>query len=272
MGMAEGGGLHREVEVELLLALPEATSGALAVELAGGLPTVGETLTLESSGGEVVSAEHADAHGTRLRLFDAPAGDLRIAYRAAIEGRAPAATADAGDRFVGIRPSRYAPSDALGELARSEFGGLRGVELVHAVGDWVHSRLEYDPGATTPTGGALETLDAGRGVCRDYAHLVAALLRALDVPARVVAVYAPGLRPPDFHAVVEALVDDRWLVVDATRLAPRATMARIATGRDAADTAWITTTGADIEVRGMSVRASADPLPSEDPTAPVALG
>ena len=39
----------------------------------------------------------------------------------------------------------------------------------------------------------MDTLLAGNGVCRDYAHLVVALLRAVNVPARLVAVYAPGL-------------------------------------------------------------------------------
>ena len=55
--------------------------------------------------------------------------------------------------------------------------------------------------------GAVETLLGGQGVCRDYAHVVVALLRALDVPTRLVAVYAPGLSPMDFHAVAEAFVE-----------------------------------------------------------------
>jgi len=61
------------------------------------------------------------------------------------------------------------------------------------------------------------TLLAGAGVCRDYAHLVIAVLRAVNVPARLVSVYAPGCQPMDFHAVAEAYVDGQWRVVDATR-------------------------------------------------------
>ncbi|WP_454295956.1 transglutaminase domain-containing protein [Salana multivorans] len=38
------------------------------------------------------------------------------------------------------------------------------------------------PGSSLPTDGAERTLLARQGVCRDYAHLVVALLRALDVP------------------------------------------------------------------------------------------
>ena len=40
-----------------------------------------------------------------------------------------------------------------------------------------------------------------------------ALLRAVNVPARLVAVYAPGCSPMDFHAVAEAFVEGHWRVV-----------------------------------------------------------
>ena len=115
-----------------------------------------------------------------------------------------------------------------------------------------------------PTDGAEQTLLARRGVCRDYAHLVIALLRALDIPARMVAVYAPGLDPMDFHAVAEAWVDDTWQVVDATALAPRQSLVRISTGRDAADTAFLTNHWADLILRELSVFAVVDELPRDD--------
>jgi hypothetical protein len=47
----------------------------------------------------------------------------------------------------------------------------------------------------------------------------------------------------DAHAVVQVAVDGVWRVLDATRLAPRASMVRIGTGRDAADTAILTALG-----------------------------
>ena len=100
------------------------------------------------------------------------------------------------------------------------------------------------PGSSISTDGAVETLLAGRGVCRDYAHLTVALLRALEVPARVAAVYAPGLSPMDFHAVAEAYVDGAWQIVDPTLLAPRDQMLRIATGHDAAAIAFLSSYGA----------------------------
>ena len=49
-------------------------------------------------------------------------------------------------------------------------------------------------------------------------------------------------------------------------------MVRIATGRDAADTAFLTTTGGIVELTDMEVTASTDgALPSDDITAPTTL-
>lgn len=81
-----------------------------------------------------------------------------------------------------------------------------------------------------------------------------ALLRALNVPARLVSVYAPGCEPMDFHAV-EAFVDGEWRVVDATCLAPRQSMVRIATGRDAADTAFLDNHNGAVSLKHMQVTA-----------------
>ena len=142
---------------------------------------------------------------------------------------------------------------------------MRDAKLLEAVSSWVGTRLDYVPGSSGPTDGATETLLGGAGVCRDYAHLVIALLRALRVPARLTAVYAPGCDPMDFHAVVEAFVEDGWYAVDATALAPRSSLVRIATGRDAADTAFMTTIAGAANLDWSSVTAVADHgLPTDD--------
>ena len=107
-------------------------------------------------------------------------------------------------------------------------------------------------GSSDPIDGAADTLLAG-AECAGYAHLVVALLRAVNVPARLVSVYAPG--PMDFHAVAEAFVEGRWRVVDATLLAPRQTLVRITTGRDAADTAFLDNHKGAITLNNMEVTA-----------------
>lgn len=209
-------------------------------------------------------AELVDRHGSRLHKFAAGPGELIVDYRAEIAGSAAPAPLDDLDLVVYLRPSRYCESDSLLPTARSEFFGLKGHDLLTAVTLWVWERLKYVPGSSHVTDGAARTLMARRGVCRDYAHLVIAMLRALDVPARMVSVYAPGLTPMDFHAVAEAYVDGQWWIVDATRRAPRQSMVRIATGRDAADIAFLTNHWADLTLKKLAVLAIVDELPSDD--------
>ena len=162
------------------------------------------------------------------------------------------------ERIVATRPSRYCPSDLLAGFALREFGGAGdAAETVRAITSYVFEHLTYEAGTSGPTTDATETLLGGRGVCRDYAHLVTALCRAVDVPARVVAVYAPGLSPMDFHLVEETAIDGRWRVWDATRLAPRGSLIRIANGRDAADVALATTLSGRVTMTDMQITAVA---------------
>jgi len=81
------------------------------------------------------------------------------------------------------------------------------------------------------------------------------------------------LAPMDFHAVAEALVDGRWRVADATLLAPRASLVRIATGRDAADTAFLSTYGGAATLVRTEVMAVLDgDLPADDVTRLMTIG
>jgi transglutaminase-like putative cysteine protease len=226
-----------------------------------------EVLTV-LSGGNPAEVEEFEVDGARVhRLVLAP-GETTVSYTASVEdGGAPRPVTPA-EWAAALRPSRYCPSDQLDGFATTEFDRtLPRDELVAAVADWVHRRLVYTSGASRPIDTAVDTLLAGQGVCRDYAHLTIALLRALEVPARLVAVYAPGLSPMDFHAVVEADVDGTWCVVDATRLAPTSSLVRICSGRDAADTAFLSLFGGVATFRTMTVTATtAGPLPAPDAT------
>lgn len=202
-----------------------------------------ESFQVTSDGSPVKVVEIGTANG-RVHVCSLNAGRVEIDYAAAVSGPPTAGAVSEEDRLVYLRPSRYAESDRLAPIAQAEFAGITdAAELLAAVSSWVGSRLSYVPGSSGPTEGAVDTMLKREGVCRDYAHLVVAFLRALDVPARMVAVYAPGLQPMDFHAVAEAVVENTWRVVDATLLAPRTSLVRIATGRDAADTAFLSTYG-----------------------------
>lgn len=260
--------LHAELDAEVV----DHTAFMLAISPAAGVPVEAERLSVTIDGAPVPTRELPDLHGTRLQLFETGPGELRIRFDATVTGRAAPAAVEPLDEITYLRPSRYVQSDALQPFARETFPGLTGADAVRTVTAWVHDRLRYEAASTSPTGGASETLESGAGVCRDFAHLTAALLRGLDVPARLVSVYAPELTPPDFHAVVEAFVDGRWVVADATRLAPRRGMVRMATGRDATDTALLTNTLADIRLTHLRVDASSDADLVDDPDELVELG
>ena len=262
----------RTVNSRLELAISGSTNMVFSIAAAQGSQLTSEKLSFVLDGEPQQATELTDRHGTRLHTFVSGPGKMIVEYSADVAGNSDPAPVIDLDLVTYLRPSRYCESDSLTPTARSEFAGLSGHDLLSAVTLWVWERLRYVPGSSLPTDGAEQTLLSRRGVCRDYAHLVIALLRALDVPARMVAVYAPGLFPMDFHAVAEAHVDGAWWVVDATRLAPRQAMLRISTGRDAADIAFLTNHWADLTLTGMEVLAIVDELPTDDGTQLVQLG
>jgi len=267
-------GIRRVVSTHLETAVADEADIVLAIAVCSGYACEAELLRVRLDG-VAVAPEAIDAdHEGRLHLMRSVApGSLVIDYEATVSGvlSPPPAVSDL-DWVRYLRPSRYCESDRLGPLARGEFAGLDRHELLAGVSSWVGRNVQYVPGSSRPIDGAVATLLAREGVCRDFAHLTAALLRANGVPARVAAVYAPGLEPMDFHAVAEALVDGQWSVVDPTLLAPRESMVRIATGADASDTAFLSTLRGVVELRSMSVTAVAEPaLPDDDVTATVQL-
>lgn len=142
-----------------------------------------------------------------------------------------------------LLPSRYCQSDRLEGFVRREFGGLEGGALASALSEWVAESLQYRSNASSGETTALDTFASRSGVCRDYAHLLVALARAGEIPARCVAAYAPGVDPPDFHAVAELWLDGAWRLVDATQMAPAESIARVCVGRDATDIAFMTVFG-----------------------------
>lgn len=257
--------MQRNVSSELTLDVTSTADIVLSiacadVELAGGT----EELVVELDGAALPVRELTDRHSTRLHRLTTGPGELTVRYAASIPGRVEPEEADEADVIRYLRPSRYCESDSLGPTAFATFSDLDGRDLVNAVGSWVGTKLFYVSGSSLPTDGAVRTLLAREGVCRDFAHLSIALLRAMNVPARLASVYAPGLSPMDFHAVCEAYVEGRWLVVDPTTLAPRESMVRIATGRDAADTAFLTVLSGTLDLEKLRVWAVVDTLPVDD--------
>jgi transglutaminase-like putative cysteine protease len=220
--------------------------------------------------------EHIDPSiGNRFVRASAAGGTMTVRYRTTLEVRHhqadPSEIAEIDVAALPIEtlpyvlPSRYCQSDRLLNLATREFGNLpRGFARVEAVCDWVHRTVRFLPGTTNTNTSAVDVLVQGNGVCRDFAHLTIALLRALNIPARFVTGYDygidPSYGPTDFHAYVEAFLGDRWWIFDATRLAPRNGLVRIGTGRDAADCAFATIFG---PTRYQSMKLDIEPVSGE---------
>jgi transglutaminase-like putative cysteine protease len=192
-----------------------------------------------------------------LRLTASP-GPLEVSYQATVDiqhfiaqpgdiAEIPVALLPP-DVLTYIYPSRYCPSDRLGNLAMTEFGHLpRGYQRVQAVQDWVRQRVTFKQNTSNSATSALDTLADRVGVCRDFAHLMIALCRALNIPARFTTGIDfgadPALGPTDFHAYVEAYVGNRWYIFDPSGTAIPMGFVRIGTGRDAADGSFATIFG-----------------------------
>ncbi|MGO4143541.1 transglutaminase family protein [Paenarthrobacter sp. YAF11_1] len=267
--------MERNVAATLVFKTAANTKVAMAIAVARntGYDSVTEALSITSAGDELPFAELSDHHGGRFHYLEfTEPSEVTVEYRATVHGFGIPETSTPMELIRYVRPSRYAESDRLLPTSYAEFGSLQGAELLQAVRTWVNGELRYISGSSRGTDGAVDTLLHRKGVCRDFAHLAIALLRAKDVPARLAAVYAPGLSPMDFHAVAEAYVDGAWYIIDPTGLAPRESMLRITAGRDSSDTAFLSTVGGSLTLKTLKVSASVNgELPVEDLREPVSL-
>ncbi len=142
-----------------------------------------------------------------------------------------------------LMPSRYCFPEDFFDFVVQQFPGLRGGPRVVAMVEWIGQNFTYDAFATQPNTTATDSFVARRGVCRDYAHVLIAMLRAVGIPARIVSAYAPAVTPQDFHAVVEVYLDNAWHLIDPTGMANAADIAVVGVGRDAADISFMTSYG-----------------------------
>lgn len=155
-----------------------------------------------------------------------------------------------GDVLHYLLASRYVESDQLSGLAWDLFGGTEpGWSRAQAICTWVHENLRFEYGASDWLTSARDALAAGKGVCRDFAHLFIALCRAMALPARYVFGYLPDADvepakvPMDFYGWAEVYLGGRWWTFDPRNDARRVGRVRVGRGRDASDVAMLTTWG-----------------------------
>lgn len=197
---------------------------------------------------------HVDALGTRTLRVSPPAGDFSIHYRARVEIDRRPGHAGLGETPVEELPldvlpylsgSRYVESELLFQDALRWIGTREpGFRRVERICEWVRQNVRYAVGTSLAHGTARDVLRTRTGVCRDYAHVAIALCRALNIPARFVVGHVRwNDPPPDFHALFEAWLGNRWVLFDPTAMAETADVIRIGSGRDAADLPFATMFG-----------------------------
>lgn len=240
----------------------------------------GEVLALSQS---IEPHIHVDPlTGNRYMRLRAEPGPLTVSYQATVDlvhhWADPAQLAEVPvhrlpPEVMGyIYPSRYCQSDRLIRLATREFGAMwQGHSRVQAIRDWVLSHVAFTSNSSNSSTSAVDTVIERAGICRDFAHLMIALCRAINIPARFVTGtdYGadPVLGPPDFHAYVEVYLGDRWYIFDPSGTAIPMGLVRLGTGRDAADVAFATIFGGVLS-QAPFIRATAVDDPSRNMVLP----
>lgn len=124
-----------------------------------------------------------------------------------------------------ISPSAYVDSDdksVVDLVYQIVTPQMSETEKLKAIHEWVTGNIAYDYQAfldgNTTLVPASQTLQSRKGVCRDYAFLVAALARAADLQAKVVhgQTWNSGGWVSQLHAWNEVYADGRWVTLDAT--------------------------------------------------------
>jgi transglutaminase-like putative cysteine protease len=236
--------------VSFVLQVEPRPDAVLGIELA--------TLTTEPA---VHVHRYVDMYGNVCARFTVGPGRTRIRYEAEVEvvDELDEANPDALQTAVADLPdetlhftlaSRYCESDVLSNTAWALFGDVpAGWERAQAVIGWVHNNVVFTHGSSTPDTTARDIYVQRRGVCRDFTQLAVAFLRALNFPTRYCFGYLPDIEVPvadepmDFAAWLETYIGDRWYTFDPRNNQRRIGRVVIGRGRDALDTAMLTSYG-----------------------------
>ncbi len=158
--------------------------------------------------------------------FDISISEARQVYRGQLLSRydylRPSAAVQLGRRVYELANLRFRAGDHFGKA-------------VHGLMHWVHENFKYQPGATDVGTTVEQALEMRCGVCQDLAHVMIAILRSAEIPARYVCGYietdqqrdastAPEpqlVGAAESHAWVEVgLPNGDWYALDPTNNIP----------------------------------------------------
>ena len=142
------------------------------------------------------------------------------------------------DYLVFRGPVRPAPR--LTELCNQlrPQAGMPLAQFVFEVMEHIHTHFEYARDVTHASSPVDDVLEQGKGVCQDFAHLLIAVLRSFNVPARYISgyIHRPN-KESQSHAWCEVWLPDLgWLGIDPTNnQVVNDHFVKVAVGRDFTD-------------------------------------
>jgi transglutaminase-like putative cysteine protease len=208
--------------------------------------------------------QYRDFTGNTVHHFDIAGShtQVKVTAQSAVEVQSVPAprAADSGDwadldaliagndHWEMLLPSHFAHSNAQLEQLAEELGCERRgnpLDLLTGLNEAIYKLFAYVPNSTKVDSPIEEALQARQGVCQDFAHIMTALVRRMNVPCRYVSGYMFHRDDDEndrsvegaSHAWVEALVPRLgWVAFDPTNnLVGGDRHIRVAIGRDYAD-------------------------------------
>jgi transglutaminase-like putative cysteine protease len=185
--------------------------------------------------------QHLDYYGTTVIEFgiSKPHDQLSIDVRARVATTPPADPPETG--WEPVEDARYAvqggeyrlpfgsePDSAVIDELVGETRAASPAATLRAVTQLIPERFEYRAGVTYVGSTVGDLLEAGAGVCQDFAHLALVLLRRHGLAARYVSGYlfapdgdAADSAEVETHAWIEALIptdgaEPAWVAADPT--------------------------------------------------------
>ncbi len=124
-------------------------------------------------------------------------------------------TEDGLDAYQYTFDSALAPGlELLSDYTRQSFTPNRSIlDASRELCERIHDDFKFDPTSTTIFTTVDKVFEQRSGVCQDFAHLMAACLRSLDLPARYVSGYLRTIPPAGQPRLVGADASHAWVAV-----------------------------------------------------------
>jgi len=191
-----------------------------------------------------VVLRYADQFGNDVRHFDVIQPHQKLMVSAVSDVlTADMYVADSSnlsplDEFNYLSPTDYAPHSpdlvAFSASHKADSPLDTALNFMHVI----YKTISYEKGATDVKTTGDKALALGRGVCQDFSHIMLAVCRLQNIPARYVSgyLYNNGHTAAS-HAWVDVLVPERgWVSFDPTHDTEQTGQyVRVAVGRDYAD-------------------------------------